>query len=160
MPSVLAEISFLTNREDAGLLQTEKYRQQIAEALLAGIMRYQQSLKTAPAVPRSSAAGIAEELRSSGPAAWSLAQPSCVCDRTHGLGVRLVAGALVEHDARRRRARCQRRAAARNAPVSAKMPSTVVDADVARRRRLRPPRPRRSGSAGATSIGSAVGFTA
>jgi N-acetylmuramoyl-L-alanine amidase len=50
MPSVLTEISFLTNLQDAGLLATEKYRQQIAEALLAGITRYQQALKKAPAV--------------------------------------------------------------------------------------------------------------
>ena len=50
MPSVLTEISFLTNQQDAGLLATEKYRQQIAEALLAGITRYQQSLKKAAAV--------------------------------------------------------------------------------------------------------------
>jgi N-acetylmuramoyl-L-alanine amidase len=50
MPSILTEISFLTNQQDAGLLATEKYRQQIAEALLAGITRYQQTLKKAPAV--------------------------------------------------------------------------------------------------------------
>jgi N-acetylmuramoyl-L-alanine amidase len=50
MPSILTEISFLTNQQDAGLLATEKYRQQIAEALLAGITRYQQALKKAPAV--------------------------------------------------------------------------------------------------------------
>jgi N-acetylmuramoyl-L-alanine amidase len=50
MPSVLAEISFLTNENEAGLLATEKYRQQIAEALLAGITKYQQALKKAPAV--------------------------------------------------------------------------------------------------------------
>ena len=50
MPSVLTEISFLTNQQDAGLLATEKYRQQIAEALLAGITRYQQSLKKGAAV--------------------------------------------------------------------------------------------------------------
>ena len=50
MPSVLTEISFLTNQQDAGLLATEKYRQQIAEALLAGITRYQQSLKKGTAV--------------------------------------------------------------------------------------------------------------
>jgi N-acetylmuramoyl-L-alanine amidase len=50
MPSILTEISFLTNIQDAGLLATEKYRQQIAEALLAGITRYQQTLKKAPAV--------------------------------------------------------------------------------------------------------------
>jgi len=50
MPSILTEISFLTNVQDAGLLATEKYRQQIAEALLAGVTRYQQALKKAPAV--------------------------------------------------------------------------------------------------------------
>jgi len=50
MPSVLTEISFVTNQQDAGLLATEKYRQQIAEALLAGITSYQQSLKKGVAV--------------------------------------------------------------------------------------------------------------
>jgi N-acetylmuramoyl-L-alanine amidase len=50
MPSILAEISFLTNKQDATFLKTEKYRQQIAEALLAGVMKYQQSLKRQPVV--------------------------------------------------------------------------------------------------------------
>jgi N-acetylmuramoyl-L-alanine amidase len=50
MPAVLAEISFITNRQDAALLKTDKYRQQIAEALLAGVVRYQQSLKRGPAI--------------------------------------------------------------------------------------------------------------
>jgi N-acetylmuramoyl-L-alanine amidase len=50
MPSVLTEISFLTNRQDAGLLATDQYRQQIADALLDGITRYQQALKKAPSV--------------------------------------------------------------------------------------------------------------
>jgi N-acetylmuramoyl-L-alanine amidase len=45
MPSVLAEISFMSNRGEATLLKTERYKQQIAEALLAGIVRYQNSLK-------------------------------------------------------------------------------------------------------------------
>jgi N-acetylmuramoyl-L-alanine amidase len=52
MPSALAEVSFLTNREDAALLRTQSYRQQVAEALLAGIMKYQQGLKK-PSVLRS-----------------------------------------------------------------------------------------------------------
>jgi N-acetylmuramoyl-L-alanine amidase len=47
---VLAEISFITNRQDAAMLKTEKYRQRIAEALYAGVLRYQQSLKTGPAI--------------------------------------------------------------------------------------------------------------
>ena len=45
MPSVLAEISFVTNQQEARLLKTPAYRQRIAESLLAGILRYQQSLK-------------------------------------------------------------------------------------------------------------------
>jgi N-acetylmuramoyl-L-alanine amidase len=52
MPSVLAEVSFLTNRNDATLLRSQAYRQQIAEALYAGIMKYGNSLKK-PAVLRS-----------------------------------------------------------------------------------------------------------
>ena len=50
MPSVLVEIAFLTHRQEATLLKTERYRQQVADALLAGITRYQQSLKKLPAV--------------------------------------------------------------------------------------------------------------
>ena len=49
MPSILAEISFMTNEEEGSLLKTDKYRQQIADALLAGIMSYQGSLKKGPA---------------------------------------------------------------------------------------------------------------
>lgn len=47
MPSVLAEISFVTNRRDASLLRTPEYRQTIAEALFSGISSYQRSLKSA-----------------------------------------------------------------------------------------------------------------
>jgi N-acetylmuramoyl-L-alanine amidase len=50
MPSVLAEISFITNRQDAAMLKTEKHRQRIAEALFAGVLRYQQSLKAGPQI--------------------------------------------------------------------------------------------------------------
>jgi N-acetylmuramoyl-L-alanine amidase len=45
MPSILVEISFLTNRQEATLLRTAKYREQIADALLTGVMKYQRSLK-------------------------------------------------------------------------------------------------------------------
>ena len=45
MPSVLAEMSFVTNRQDASLLKTAAYRQQIAEALFDAILKYQHSLK-------------------------------------------------------------------------------------------------------------------
>jgi N-acetylmuramoyl-L-alanine amidase len=40
MPSILAEISFLTNSEDARELQQPAYRQRIAEALYRGVSRY------------------------------------------------------------------------------------------------------------------------
>ena len=52
MPSVLVEVSFLTNRDEATLLRSQSYRQQIAEALFAGIVKYGNSLKK-PAVLRS-----------------------------------------------------------------------------------------------------------
>ena len=45
MPSVLAEISFVTNKQEGQLLKTGPYRQQIAEALFDAVVRYQQSLK-------------------------------------------------------------------------------------------------------------------
>ena len=50
MPSVLAEISFVTNKQEGTLLKTGAYRQQIAESLLDAILRYQRSLKGARAV--------------------------------------------------------------------------------------------------------------
>ena len=46
MPSVLAEISFVTNKQDGTLLKTQGYRQQIAQALMDAVLNYQQSLKT------------------------------------------------------------------------------------------------------------------
>ena len=45
MPSALAEISFLTNEQEAILLRTDGYRQQIAEALRDGVIRYRRSLQ-------------------------------------------------------------------------------------------------------------------
>jgi N-acetylmuramoyl-L-alanine amidase len=50
MPSVLAEISFLTNPQEAKLLKSSGYRQRIAQALFDGIKDYQASLKSAAAV--------------------------------------------------------------------------------------------------------------
>jgi N-acetylmuramoyl-L-alanine amidase len=40
MPSILAEISFLTNSDDARELQQPAYRQRIAESLYRGVSRY------------------------------------------------------------------------------------------------------------------------
>jgi N-acetylmuramoyl-L-alanine amidase len=45
MPSVLAEVSFLTNRQELALLKNPTYKQRIAEALHAAVMRYRRSLK-------------------------------------------------------------------------------------------------------------------
>src|SRR5207237_4657641 len=50
MPSVLAEISFITNPQDAKLLRSSAYRQRIADALLVAIRRYQTSLRNVAAV--------------------------------------------------------------------------------------------------------------
>jgi N-acetylmuramoyl-L-alanine amidase len=44
MPSVLAEISFVTNPQEAKLLKSSAYRQRIADALFAAIKKYQTSL--------------------------------------------------------------------------------------------------------------------
>lgn len=45
MPSVLAEISFVTNKQDGSLLKTGPYRQQVAQALADAVLKYQQELK-------------------------------------------------------------------------------------------------------------------
>ncbi len=45
MPSVLAEISFVTHQQEGRLLKTGAYRQKIAEALFDGLREYQRSLK-------------------------------------------------------------------------------------------------------------------
>jgi N-acetylmuramoyl-L-alanine amidase len=57
MPSVLAEISFVTNSQEARLLKSSTYRQKIAESLLNGILRYQQSLKKVQTAVQSKDAG-------------------------------------------------------------------------------------------------------
>jgi N-acetylmuramoyl-L-alanine amidase len=50
MPSVLAEISFITNPQEAKFLRSAAYRQRIAEALSIAIRKYQTSLKGEKAV--------------------------------------------------------------------------------------------------------------
>jgi N-acetylmuramoyl-L-alanine amidase len=44
MPSILAEISFVTNPKDAGQLRDPEYRERVAESLYKGIARYQGGL--------------------------------------------------------------------------------------------------------------------
>ena len=46
MPSVLAEISFLTNPHEMQLLKGNAYRERIAEALCDAVLRYRRSLKS------------------------------------------------------------------------------------------------------------------
>jgi len=50
MPSVLAEISFVTNAQDARYLKSGGYRERIAEALASAVRRYQTSLHRVTAV--------------------------------------------------------------------------------------------------------------
>ena len=47
MPSVLAEISFITNRQELQLLKTASYKDKIAQSLYAAVLRYRRSLKGA-----------------------------------------------------------------------------------------------------------------
>jgi N-acetylmuramoyl-L-alanine amidase len=44
MPSVLAEIGFLSNAREEQLLRKPEHRQRLAEALYQGVSRYSQSL--------------------------------------------------------------------------------------------------------------------
>ncbi len=50
MPSVLAEMGFVTNAQEAKLLKGNAYRQRIAESLFAAIRKYQSSLKNVSTV--------------------------------------------------------------------------------------------------------------
>jgi N-acetylmuramoyl-L-alanine amidase len=54
MPSILAEISFLTNPHDASLLRKGSFRQQIAEALFHGILDYMRNLGSVNVAERTS----------------------------------------------------------------------------------------------------------
>ena len=56
MPSILAEISFVTNARDAEQLREPEYRQRVAESLFAGVAKYENGLagaKAEPAVKRA-----------------------------------------------------------------------------------------------------------
>jgi N-acetylmuramoyl-L-alanine amidase len=54
MPSVLAEISFMTNPQEARLLKSTAYRQRIADALFEAVRTYQASLKKVPSLAQQS----------------------------------------------------------------------------------------------------------
>lgn len=55
MPSVLAEVAFITNRVEAGLLAQPTYRQRIAQALADAVLAYQRSLKRSVAMVQRTA---------------------------------------------------------------------------------------------------------
>ena len=57
MPSVLAEISFLSNPHDERLLKKPEYRQKIAEALCRGILDYAKNLGGVQLAQRGSSSG-------------------------------------------------------------------------------------------------------
>jgi N-acetylmuramoyl-L-alanine amidase len=52
MPSVLTEISFLSNPDEARLLKQDAYRQQIAQALFDAVQNYQDTLKNVQVAAR------------------------------------------------------------------------------------------------------------
>lgn len=54
MPSVLAEVSFMTNPQEAKLLKSSAYRQRIADALFEAVRTYQASLKRVPSLAQQS----------------------------------------------------------------------------------------------------------
>ncbi|RWX51212.1 N-acetylmuramoyl-L-alanine amidase [Candidatus Electrothrix marina] len=47
MPAILAEISFITNPEEAKLMKSEKYLQTLAEQMVAGVLSYVENQRTA-----------------------------------------------------------------------------------------------------------------
>lgn len=47
MPAILAEISFITNPEEAKLMKTEKYLQTLADQIVAGVLSYAENQRTA-----------------------------------------------------------------------------------------------------------------
>jgi N-acetylmuramoyl-L-alanine amidase len=51
MPSILAEISFVTNARDAEQLREPEYRQRVAESLYAGVAKYENGLAGAKSEP-------------------------------------------------------------------------------------------------------------
>lgn len=47
MPAILAEISFITNPEEAKSMKSEKYLQTLAEQIVAGVLSYAENQRTA-----------------------------------------------------------------------------------------------------------------
>ena len=72
MPSVLAEISFVTNAQEAKLLRGTAYRQRIAEALFNAVRRYQSSLKVTTVARAPSTSDLQATPRAAPPAPAAL----------------------------------------------------------------------------------------
>jgi N-acetylmuramoyl-L-alanine amidase len=66
MPSILAEISFLTNPDDAEQLRQGAYRERIAEALDAGVERYLKGLSGLRPSEKASARSAARDATATG----------------------------------------------------------------------------------------------
>ena len=57
MPSILAEISFVTNPKDAAQLRDPEYRQRVAESLYRGVARYEGGLSASHVATERAAVG-------------------------------------------------------------------------------------------------------
>ena len=57
MPSILAEISFVTNPKDAAQLETPEYRERVAESLYKGVAKYAGGLSGVKAASNTAAQG-------------------------------------------------------------------------------------------------------
>ena len=58
MPSILAEISFVSNPDDAKKLKTNDYRQRIADSLYKGVSRYVNSLSGVKVASKNKGSGV------------------------------------------------------------------------------------------------------
>jgi N-acetylmuramoyl-L-alanine amidase len=58
MPSILAEISFVSNPDDAKKLKTNEYRQRIADSLYKGVSRYVNSLSGVKVASKNNGSGF------------------------------------------------------------------------------------------------------
>lgn len=63
MPSVLAEIGFLSNPRDEELLKKPEYRDRLAEALYRGVERYAQSLGQTQALRAATPSAVVQSMR-------------------------------------------------------------------------------------------------
>jgi N-acetylmuramoyl-L-alanine amidase len=61
MPSILAELGFLSNAREEALLKSDAYRQKIAEALLAGVEKYASTLSQMEVAREASRSGPASQ---------------------------------------------------------------------------------------------------